>query len=92
MRSALRSTGLRTATRATRALPTLATRPFSVKANAAAAPKLRPLDASKLSISKTQTPKTPSKPEDLVFGNEFTSRPAHMTIIWSLASRRSSRV
>lgn len=38
----------------------------------AAASQLRPLDASKLSITKTQSPKTLSRPEDLIFGNKFT--------------------
>ncbi|KAF4124371.1 branched-chain amino acid aminotransferase [Geosmithia morbida] len=85
MRSALRSASLRSATRATqvtRALPvSFAARSYSVKADAASAPKLRPLDASKLTITKTQNPKTISKPENLVFGNEFTN---HMlTVEWN---------
>lgn len=33
---------------------------------------LRGLDASKLSITKTQSPKALTKPEELVFGKEFT--------------------
>lgn len=36
------------------------------------ASQLRALDASKLSITKTQSPKALTKPEELVFGKEFT--------------------
>lgn len=36
------------------------------------ASQLPGLDASKLSITKTQSPKALQKPEELVFGKEFT--------------------
>ena len=76
MRSLLRSTALRSATRAPRALPACyAARPFSVKADHASASKQRALDPSKLQITKTKHPKALSKPEDLVFGKEFTGTP-----------------
>lgn len=57
-----------------RALPTCSalSRQYSIKLQAAATPKLAGLDSSKLQITKTTTPKTISKPEDLVFGREFT--------------------
>lgn len=69
----LARSALRTASRSSRALP--AYRParfFSLKAEAASASKHHFLDASKLSITKTKSPKELSKPEDLVFGKEFT--------------------
>ncbi|CAG9943890.1 unnamed protein product [Clonostachys rosea f. rosea IK726] len=81
MRPFLRTqTALKCSARAARALPTCwAARPFSYSARAASA--LRPLDASKLEVTKNTTPKPLSKPEDLVFGKEFTD---HMlTIEWN---------
>ncbi|KAF5980543.1 branched-chain amino acid aminotransferase [Fusarium coicis] len=51
---------------------------FSIKAEAASTVKPLGLDASKLSIEKTGKPKGLSKPEDLVFGREFTD---HMLAI-----------
>ena len=51
---------------------------FSIKAEAASTIKPLGLDASKLSIEKTGKPKGLSKPEDLVFGREFTD---HMLAI-----------
>ncbi|CAI6097914.1 hypothetical protein V2G26_009084 [Clonostachys chloroleuca] len=81
MRPFLRTqTALKCSVRAARALPTCwAARPFSYSARAASA--LRPLDASKLEVTKNTTPKPLSKPEDLVFGKEFTD---HMlTIEWN---------
>lgn len=68
--------------RSMRALPSCyAARPYSIKLEAAANPKLAPLDSSKLQITKTTNPRTISKPEDLVFGHEFTD---HMlTIEWN---------
>jgi branched-chain amino acid aminotransferase len=47
---------------------------FSIKAEAASTIKPLGLDASKLSIEKTGKPKGLSKPEDLVFGREFTGK------------------
>lgn len=41
------------------------------------ASQLRGLDASKLTINKTKTPKALSKPEELVFGKEFTGGNLH---------------
>lgn len=75
MRTVLRSTALRSATRASRAVPACyAARPYSIQAGAASAHKQAALDPSKLTISKTTKPKTLSKPEDLVFGQEFSSK------------------
>ncbi|KFH45918.1 Branched-chain-amino-acid aminotransferase-like protein [Hapsidospora chrysogenum ATCC 11550] len=84
MRPFLRSSALRSAAKAPRGLPAYyyaTARPFSVKAAAASSSSRRPLDPSKLHITKTKHPKTLSKPEDLVFGKEFTD---HMlTIEWT---------
>lgn len=66
MRSALRMrSALLGAARTQRAVPAR----FYSQAS-----QLRGLDASKLSITKTQNPKPLTKPEDLVFGKEFTGR------------------
>ena len=73
MRSAFPRTALLSASRASRFLP--AHRPvrfYSIKAEAASHSKQRPLDASRLTIEKTKTPKALTKPEDLVFGKQFT--------------------
>lgn len=45
---------------------------YSIKAQAASAAKGQGLDPSKLTITETKNPKALSKPEDLVFGREFT--------------------
>ncbi|KAF4984905.1 hypothetical protein FDECE_16996 [Fusarium decemcellulare] len=47
---------------------------FSIKAEAASAAKPVGLDPSRLTITKTSSPKGLSKPEDLVFGREFTGK------------------
>lgn len=47
---------------------------LSVKAEAASTHQQKALDPSKLSITKTTKAKTLSKPEDLVFGREFTGK------------------
>lgn len=47
-------------------------RNFSV--SAAAASQLQGLDASKLTLTKTTTPKELTSPQDLVFGKTFTGR------------------
>lgn len=73
MRSAIPRTALLSATRASRLLP--AYRParfYSLKAAATSTSVQRPLDASRLSVEQTKNPKSLSKPEDLVFGKEFT--------------------
>jgi branched-chain amino acid aminotransferase len=82
MRPLLRQAALRSAVRAARPLPACyAARPYSVKATAASSSVQKGIDVNKLSITKTKSPKTPSKPEDLVFGKEFTD---HMlTIEWN---------
>jgi branched-chain amino acid aminotransferase len=73
MRPLLRQAALRSAVRAARPLPACyAARPYSVKATAASSSVQKGIDVNKLSITKTKSPKTPSKPEDLVFGKEFT--------------------
>lgn len=46
-----------------------AARWYSIQPTAAAP---LPLDATKLQITKTTSPKTPSDPKTLVFGREFT--------------------
>lgn len=43
--------------------------------------KVGELDASKLSITKTTSPKALSKAEDLVFGREFTGKPPAWPVI-----------
>ncbi|KAH6608568.1 branched-chain amino acid aminotransferase [Trichoderma cornu-damae] len=84
MRPAINRTALLSATRASRFLP--AYRPvrfYSNKAGAASASRPRPLDASRLTVEETKTPKTLSKPETLVFGREFTD---HMLAVeWTKA-------
>lgn len=74
----LTRSALRGATRASssRLLPLCqAPRLYSIKAEAASTSKLRPLDPTKLSVTTTTHPKPLSKPEDLVFGREFTGKP-----------------
>ncbi|RYP15146.1 hypothetical protein DL765_005885 [Monosporascus sp. GIB2] len=54
---------------------------YSIKPEAASAAKPLDLDPSKLSITKTKSPKTPKDPATLVFGREFTD---HMlTMEWT---------
>ena len=77
----------------------VAARFMSIKAEAASSAKHQALDASKLSITKTKSPKPLSKPEDLVFGREFTgacfppmrSLPPPSLFYLSLSSCSSSR-
>ncbi|KAH8666345.1 branched-chain-amino-acid aminotransferase [Xylariales sp. PMI_506] len=62
---------------------TQASRWYSLKPEAASAAKPLDLDPSKLQITKTTSPKTPSEPKTLVFGREFTD---HMlTVEWTEA-------
>lgn len=58
----------------TRILPsqTIASHRFWQRNFAAAASQLPGLDASKLTVSKTTTPKELTPPQDLVFGKTFT--------------------
>ena len=58
-------------------------RSFSV--TSAAASKLAGLDASKLTISKTTTPKEITSPKDLVFGKTFTGKSGveGVNVCWS---------
>lgn len=75
MRSLLRSTALRSAARTPRCLPAShVARCFSVKADAASTHKHKALDPSRLQITKTKQPKVLPKPEELVFGKEFTGK------------------
>lgn len=47
--------------------------PLALRAYTTQAPaKLPDIDASKLTITRTQTPKALMKPEELVFGHNFT--------------------
>ncbi|KAI1373572.1 branched-chain-amino-acid aminotransferase [Hypoxylon crocopeplum] len=80
---------LRASTATTRSskhvLPTLrqqhATRWYSIHPEAASVAKPLGVDPSKLTITKTESPKTPKDPAQLVFGREFTD---HMlTIEWT---------
>lgn len=45
---------------------------YSISPKSASASKLVGIDPAKLNISKTGSPKPLSKPEDLVFGAQFT--------------------
>lgn len=54
-------------------------RNFGVTASAAS--QLAALDASKLSITKTTTPKELTPPKDLVFGKTFTGRALYFNAI-----------
>jgi branched-chain amino acid aminotransferase len=73
MRSAIPRTALLSASRASRFLPAYRqARFYSLKATATSTSVQRPLEASRLSVEETKNPKTLSKPEDLVFGKEFT--------------------
>lgn len=49
-----------------------AARTYSIQAKAASATKQQPLDASKLAVEKTHHQKALKKPEELVFGRNFT--------------------
>lgn len=47
-------------------------RAYSIKAEASVGTKIAGLDPSKLSITKTTTPKSLLPPEELIFGRNFT--------------------
>ena len=49
-----------------------ATRQYSIKPHAASTAQIQDLDPSKLTIEKTSKPKALKKPEELVFGRNFT--------------------
>ena len=49
-----------------------ASRTYSIKAEAASATQLLGLDASKVTVQKSTTPKELLAPKDLVFGRTFT--------------------
>jgi branched-chain amino acid aminotransferase len=55
---------------------TQTTRYYSIKPEHASAAKPLDIDPSKLVITTTSTPKTPSDPKTLVFGREFTGERA----------------
>ncbi|KAK3384337.1 aminotransferase [Lasiosphaeria ovina] len=60
---------------------TAARRQYSIKPHAASVFQPQDIDPSKLVLEKTKSPKTLKKPEDLVFGRNFTD---HMlTIEWN---------
>ncbi|KAI1769374.1 branched-chain-amino-acid aminotransferase [Hypoxylon sp. FL1150] len=62
-------------------LPPATCRWYSIHPEAASAAKPLDIDPSRLSITKTKSPKTPKDPSELVFGREFTD---HMlTIEWN---------
>ena len=70
------TTAFWSATRASRFLPACRLgRQYSIKAKAASTSRQRPLEPYRLSIIKTTSPKPLSKPQDLVFGKEFTGEP-----------------
>lgn len=69
--------GARSSARAVAAPALRSSRFYSIKAAAASASKLQGLDPKKLTIQETTTPKSLSKPEDLVFGKTFTGMMAH---------------
>ena len=50
----------------------LAARRYSITPEAASDTELQGIDASKLVIQKASTPRALKKPEDLVFGQNFT--------------------
>ncbi|KEY69149.1 hypothetical protein S7711_04932 [Stachybotrys chartarum IBT 7711] len=57
------------------------TRHYSLEAKSASTSQLRGLEANRLIIEKTAKPKSLTKPEDLIFGNQFTD---HMlSIEWN---------
>jgi len=49
-----------------------ASRTYSIKAEAASTTQLHSLDASKLTVQKSTTPKELLPPNELVFGRNFT--------------------
>lgn len=64
----------------------------SFSASAAPASQLPGLDASKLTVTKTSTPKELTPPQDLVFGKTFTGRISPgvcSDLLWDLADRSS---
>lgn len=73
MRPFLNAAALRGAARAPRfSTARQGPRMYSVKATSASKAKLQDIDPRKLQISKVAQPKALSKPEDLVFGRQFT--------------------
>ncbi|KAI2469642.1 branched-chain-amino-acid aminotransferase [Annulohypoxylon bovei var. microspora] len=80
---ALRAPAARPSSRALPALQQTASRWYSIKPEAASTSKPVDIDPAKLSVTKTQSPKTPKDPSELIFGREFTD---HMlTIEWTKA-------
>lgn len=47
-------------------------RPYSIHADASVGTKIQDIDPTKLSITKTTTPKDLLPPEELIFGHSFT--------------------
>lgn len=88
--STLTRAALRTATMPARLAPLARpTRMYSIKASAASTAQLKPIDPKKLTITKTKTPKALTKPEDLVFGSEFTGAPLFLYMARNLSNHQS---
>ena len=49
-------------------------RPYSIHADASVGNKIQDIDPTKLSITRTTSPKDLLPPEDLIFGRNFTGR------------------
>lgn len=47
-------------------------RPYSIHADASVGSKIQDIDPTKLSITRTSSPKALLPPEDLIFGRNFT--------------------
>ncbi|OTB09320.1 hypothetical protein M426DRAFT_315889 [Hypoxylon sp. CI-4A] len=78
---ALRAPAARSSSYRLPALQQASSRWYSIQPETASRAQPAHLDPSKLSITKTQAPKTPRDPSELVFGREFTD---HMlTIEWN---------
>jgi len=63
-----------------------ASRTYSIKAEAASATQLHALDASKVTIQKSTTPKELLAPNELVFGRTFTGMFSIPTIYMAIAN------
>lgn len=59
----------------------------NLSASATAASQLPALDASKLTVTKTSTPKELTPNKDLVFGKTFTGMNAYPTLLCAIADR-----
>src|SRR5690242_4195786 len=63
-------------------------RPYSIHADASVGNKIQDIDPTKLSITRTTSPKDLLPPEDLIFGRNFTGRDRGGVITSQMANHR----